>query len=112
MFLIEHIVVAIKVCKAYHPFHGIRKFHIETVIADSGDHAGKLLTDMTFHELNFLRFIRLTFCLIREPLPRGCPDCNFRKDLRVVGNTFFCEFSVKILLDDPMDLKIRVSADR
>ena len=69
MFLIEHIVIAIQVRKAYHAFHSVREFHIETVVADSRDHTGEFLADMVFHELDLLRLVGLPLRLVRKAFP-------------------------------------------
>ena len=107
-FFIVFIMIIGHVCYMDQTFYRIRKLYIHTPFSNSRDHTVEFLSDMCLHVFHLLKFD----CLIRATFHLTGTLCNFRKDRLVVFNLTFIHSSPQVILNDPMDLKIRISSDR
>ena len=94
------------------PFHGIGQFHIQPPTGDTGDHTLVFLSDMLFHIFYLLQLIRLPLCLIGTALHLGRMLSYLRKNIPVVLHSLCLQASPQLLLDNAVDLQIRIAADR
>ena len=111
-FFYKIIMVIPHICNMDQTFDRIRKFYINSPFCHTGDHALILSANMSLHILCFFQFDHFTLGLFRCPLPLTALRCNFGQNLSVMLHPFPGQPSPQIFLDDPMDLKIRISADR
>ena len=94
------------------PFHGIGQFHIQPPAGDTGDHTLVFLSDVLLHIFYLLQLIRLPLCLIGTALHLGRMLSYLRQNIPVVLYSLCLQASPQLLLDDPVDLQIGISADR
>ena len=94
-------------------FHSIWKFHIKAPSCNTGDNSLILLAQMIGHILCFLQLVRFSFRLICTPFTHTGLACHFIQDLLVMlGTSFSYQSASQAVMDDPVDLKIRISSDR
>ena len=67
---------------------------------------------MVFHILHFFQLNRLPLGLICTPFHLTGMLCDLRQYLRIVSNALFAQTSPQTVLDNPVDLQIRIPADR
>ena len=107
------IIIAVVVETGYmdQAFHGVGKLHIDTPVGDAGDHTVKFFTDMIFHILGFLELQCLPFGFVRPALGLTGLLCHCGKNLLVMISPLLSHTAPEGLLDNPVDLKIRIAAD-
>ena len=93
-------------------FHRVWKFYIESPLLHAGDNALKHLTNTFFHIFYFFEFICLALRLICSPLHLAGMFCNLRQNTVIMFDPFLVHPAAQVVLDDPVDLQIRVTADR
>ena len=94
------------------PFHGIGQFHIQSPTGDTGDHTLVFLSDVLFHIFYLLQLICLPLCLIGTALHLGRMLSYLRKNIPVVLHSLCLQASPQLLLDNAVDLQIRIAANR
>ena len=92
--------------------HRIGKFHIQSPAGDTGDHTLVFLSDVLLHIFYLLQLIRLPLCLIGTALHLGIMLSHLRKNIPVVLHSLCLQASPQLLLDNAVNLQIRISADR
>ena len=94
-------------------FHGIRKLHISPHPVTPEMIPSILLSEMIGHILCFLQLIGFSFCFVCTPFAHTGLACYFIQDLLVMlGTSFPYQSASQTVMDDPVDLKIRISSDR
>ena len=93
-------------------FHGIGQFHIQPPPGDTGDHTLVFLSDVLLHIFYLLQLIRLPLCLIGTALHLGRMLSHLRQNIPVVLHSLCLQASPQLLLDNAVDLQIRIAADR
>ena len=112
LFFKIFIVIVIHIRHMYKTLDRIFQFYISAPSCDPRDHAVKFFADPLFHILHFFQLHGLTLGFLRTPFRHTGLQRHFRQDLLIMCDTFFPHSAAQIVFDDPVDLKIRIPADR
>ena len=108
----EDVVVGVHEADSTHAFDGVRELDIDAVVRDAGDDAVELLIDVVTHPLAFLQLIGLALRFVSAALEGGRAVGDGREQVLIVLEAALVELTAEVLLDDPVDLEVRIASDR
>ena len=112
ILVIKLVVVVSHLGNRHHALHRVGKLHVHAPASEAGDLALVDLAEALLHVLCLLLLVGLALCLIRSALHGAGLLADKRQDSVVVLNPLLIELPVQVLLDDPVDLGIRIPANR
>ena len=90
----------------------IGEFHIHPPFGNAGYDSLILLTDLVFHILYFFQLDGFPFRLFRATFRLTCVLRHFFQDRLVMTDSLLIHPSPQCLFDNPVNLQIRITADR
>ena len=106
------VIVSRNICHTDHTLNGIWQLYIHPPGGQTGNSSLEILSDKLFHILSFLHLLYFTLCIICTTLQCTCLLCHLRQDLLIMLDPLLFHATVKILLNDPVNLQIWITADR
>ena len=89
----------------------IRQLHIHPPFGNAGDDAFIYISETLLHIFHFFKLYCLPLRFISPPLHLTGVLCCLRKNRLIMPDLLFIHPSPQIILDDPVDLQIRIPAD-
>ena len=112
IFFIKIIIIVFQCHDVNESLNGILQLHIEAPSGHAGNDAVVLFADMLQHIFGFLQLHSLSFCLCSTLLHRTRLLRHMLQNGRIFADSAaLVETSPQIILDNAVDLQIRVTAD-